>query len=422
MRKIAFLFVSYLLLQSCAQDLGSIKVTYLKATAIYGDLEEVRNTALLDQSRAIENPGKIFVAEKYLLVGEEGKGIHLFDNTNEANPIPVSFLNIPGNREFFVQGNTLYAESFYDMLKIDLSDWAQPRIVSRVKNTFADPFTNPSGQILIGFDYQQVTEELKKNSSLYEVTQTNQDILNSTIYFDYANQLIPPSAVPASFVASGDQALGTINRIARYRDFIYVISRSNLFTFSDKESLELLQVQTIGNNMETIYPHDNQIFIGTPTSMLVYGLDNPENPNYLSSFEHATSCDPVLPVGEVTYLTLRTGDFSTCRGDINALLVLDISDIRNPVQKQEIGMKSPYGMSLIGRSLFVGEGENGLKIFDATNKTNLSLLKWNKTVEAYDVIQHPTKNNLVLIAGTKGLGQYQIDDDNTLSLLGWIAY
>ncbi|NJL75991.1 MAG: hypothetical protein HC892_14195 [Saprospiraceae bacterium] len=104
------------------------------------------------------------------------------------------------------------------------------------------------------------------------------------------------------------------------------------------------------------------------------------------------------------------------------MLVLDISDIRRPVQKQEIGMKSPYGMALIGRSLFVGEGKNGLKIFDATNSTSLSLLKWDTKVEAYDVIQHPTRKDLVLIAGPKGLGQYQIDNNNTLSLLGWIAY
>ncbi|NJL75992.1 MAG: hypothetical protein HC892_14200 [Saprospiraceae bacterium] len=310
MRQITFLSVLCLLLQSCTKDLGSIEVSYMKATAIYGNLDEVRNTPLLEQSRVIDNPGKIFASEKYLLIGEEGEGIHLFDNTNEANPTPVSFLNIPGNREFFVQGNTLYAESFYDMLKIDLSDWSQPRIVDRVKNAFAEEFTNASGQTLIGFDYQQVTEKLDKNGGLYQMILTNKDILNSTIYFDYTNQLIPPSVVPASFAASGDQALGTINRIVRYHDFVYVISRTNLLTFRDNESFELLQVQTISDNMETIYPHDNQIFIGTPTSMLVYGLDNPENPNYLSNFQHATSCDPVLPVGKVTYLTLRTDDFS----------------------------------------------------------------------------------------------------------------
>ena len=87
--------------------------------------------------------------------------------------------------------------------------------------------------------------------------------------------------------------------------------------------------------------YDDRLFVGTQNSMEVFGLANPESPNHVGSFWHATSCDPVYPVDDVAYVTLRTGDFSNCPGDINALVVLDITNVSNPREEQEITMKSP---------------------------------------------------------------------------------
>ena len=54
----------------------------------------------------------------------------------------------------------------------------------------------------------------------------------------------------------------------------------------------------------------------------------------------------------------------------NALIVLDITSMALAEQIQEIEMESPYGLTMIGDKLYVGEGENGLKIFDATDRRN----------------------------------------------------
>jgi len=122
----------------------------------------------------------------------------------------------------------------------------------------------------------------------------------------------------------------------------------------------------------------------------------------------------------VAYVTLRTGDVSNCPGDENSLVVLDISNIANPVTAQEIEMESPYGLTLANAKLYVGEGEKGLKIFDATDKMNLTLETFDQSIEAYDVIHHPTNTNILLVAGPNGLGQYEIEGDTRLTLISWL--
>jgi hypothetical protein len=415
---LVFLALNVLILSSCTKDFGKVEVSYTKATAIYDDLDKIRATPLLEEAKTIINPGKIFVSEKLLLVGEEGKGIHIVDNTNPETPTTLSFLNIPGNREFFIHEQTLYAESYYDMLKIDLSDKMNPRIISRVKDAFATDFKNQEGKALIGFHFEEVTEVLDKDSVIYLQTWGEEPIY----YYDYGNTIIPPSQVPTSFAGNSNASIGSVNRIAYYKEHVYVISRSIINTFQDFGQLELLSSNYASGNMETVYPNNDKLFIGTSQSMEVFDLRNPSTPEFLSSFWHPTSCDPVLPDGDVAFVTLRTGDVGNCPGDENALLVLDINNLRNPIQIQEIEMESPFGMSKAGSKLYVGEGANGLKIFDASDKRNLSLDTWDKSIEAYDIIHHPVRTDLLLIAGPNGISQYQIEASQDLSLISTLSF
>jgi len=412
-----FLILAVAILQSCTKDLGTIDVTYTKATAIYGDLNAVRSTPLLDAPKEIDNPGKIFVSNNFLLIGEEEMGIHVIDNSDPNNPIPARFINIPGNREFYVKGNTLYAESYYDLVKIDLSDLQQPTLVSRLEYAFGEELKNDKGEVFVGFSFERVTESMKANDPIRQQPWGEQE----TYYYDYAQRLIPPSSVPASFAGTSSEAIGSVNRIATVDEYVYVVSRSQLNTFRDNGQLELIASDQVHWNMETIFPEGDRLFVGTRNSMEIFSIENRDQPQQVSSFFHATSCDPVYPDGDVAYVTLRTGDFSDCPGDVNALHVVDISNVQLPRQIQEITMASPYGLSLIGDRLYVGEGVNGIKVFDATDRSNLTLEKSDETVEAYDIIRHPNRTDMILIAGTNGLQQYKVEGGD-LSLMSELQY
>ena len=396
-----------LILSSCGKDTGTAEVTYFKAEAVYGNLEDSRNTTLNAPATEIVNPGKIYIGDDFILIGEEGVGVHVIDNSNPSNPVNTNFINIPGNKEFFVEGDKLYAESVYDFMIIDISNVRSATLDTRANDIIAQPSVNDKGEALLKFNYSQVTETLEIGSDVF-----NEATINNYAYFDYLDQVIPNSAVPSSFAGTSGQS-GTVNRIAVDGDNIFVITKNDLKVMEKTaSSIDLVANEKIwGTTLETIFSHNDHVFLGTTNSMEIYDVSTPTNPRALDRFDHATSCDPVYPKGDFAYVTLRTGDLArTCPGDINALVTVNVEDYNNLVQTSEIEMESPYGMTSKDEILYVGEGENGLKMFDISNPGQPSLIKFDQGIEAYDIIVHPNNRSQILIAGPEGLEQYMVDE------------
>jgi len=395
---------------SCDKDVNTVTATYQEATAIYGDLEAVRGEALNEPAKTVENPGKVYVGEHFILIGEEEKGVHVVNNSDINNPQFTNFINIPGNREFFVQGNYLYAESYYDLMKIDLTDINNVQLASRANNIFQETLTNENGEALLGFSFTEVTKKVDADTDLYAEISGN-----NYVYYDFARNIIPKSAVPSSFAGNSNQQSGTVNRVTYSQDHVYVVNNQSMAIIDDSngdmEVVEPINEVYLPIGTETIFPYENKLFVGSRSSMDIYDAADPQNPQQIYTFAHATSCDPVLPKDDVAYITLRTADFSGCPGDINALVVLDIENLNSPQVAQEIAMNSPYGMTIIGDRLFVGEGENGLSVFDATDRLNPTLIFTDPSIIAYDIIAHPGDESMILIAGTDGLSQYSFEGD-----------
>lgn len=87
-------------------------------------------------TEALENPGRIYLYENYLLINDQAKGIHIYDNSDQSNPQEVSFISIPGNLDFSVSGGMLYADNITDMIVIDITDPALPAYKNRIRNVF----------------------------------------------------------------------------------------------------------------------------------------------------------------------------------------------------------------------------------------------------------------------------------------------
>ena len=263
-----------ILFASCTKDNATISLTFKKGTAVYADIEEIRTVELVSTPRMIENAGKLFIGENYILIGENGKGIHVLDNTDPSNPINIGFLQLPFTKEFFVDNDMIYAESQYDFIKIDLSDINNPVMVDRVEYAFAEAIENADGLVLVGFSYETVTRSFKTDSEEAEELKDSY-----YLYCDYNNSVIPASSVPSSFVGSERGVKGTVNKIAVYSNHVYVVSNSMLHTFQDSPSNIMLVGSTdIGWDNETIYAEGNHLFIGTQSSMIVMDVTNPSSP------------------------------------------------------------------------------------------------------------------------------------------------
>lgn len=84
----------------------------------WDDLYKVENRP----ARTPKATGNMVLWGSYFLLGEQMQGVHVIDRQDPANPVPVTFLSIPGCKDFTVTGTTLFADNSYDLLSINISD------------------------------------------------------------------------------------------------------------------------------------------------------------------------------------------------------------------------------------------------------------------------------------------------------------
>jgi hypothetical protein len=231
----------------------------------------------------------------------------------------------------------------------------------------------------------------------------------------YAAEYSPSGATSGSNSGTG----GSMARFTVCNDYLYAVDNSmlRLFDISDPENPTPGNQVSIGWNIETLFPYDQKLFIGSTTGMYIYSLADPANPEYLSTFWHASSCDPVVVGKNYAYVTLRAGNL--CGDNQSLLNVIDISDIMNPVLLREYPMEEPYGLGIDDTTLFVCDGSAGLKVYNASDPLAIDQHKiaQYEDINAWDVI--PLGDVLVMI-GTDGLYQYDYSDPEDIRELSVI--
>ncbi len=137
--------VSVLMLDACKKDKAK-EVIGLKP--VYTAVESIERIEI-KTNEPLNNPGRIYLYEQYLLVNDKAKGIHIFDNSNPDAPVKLAFISIPGNMDFSVRQNMLYADNITDMVVFDISQPSAPVYVNRVKSVFpTQSFPDQGGPFL----------------------------------------------------------------------------------------------------------------------------------------------------------------------------------------------------------------------------------------------------------------------------------
>jgi hypothetical protein len=216
---------------------------------------------------------------------------------------------------------------------------------------------------------------------------------------------------------SGTGVGGSMARFTIVGDYLYIVDNSSLKTYDIKTPTDpkFQRKVSLSTTVETIFPFNNHLLIGTMTGMYIYGLYTPENPQFKSVYNHIVSCDPVVAEGNYAYVTLRGG--TTCRNNINLLDVIDISNMNSPKLIKSYPMRNPHGLGVDGKWLFVCEGNFGLKFLDKTNPLDIKELKFFQDVKSFDVI--PDENTLI-VTGKDGISQYGYNSQNEIKILSKI--
>ena len=70
----------------------------------------------------IDTTGKIYVKDNYIYINELYDGIHVINDTNPSSPQRIAFIPIPGDVDIAIKDTTLYADSYVDLVTIDISN------------------------------------------------------------------------------------------------------------------------------------------------------------------------------------------------------------------------------------------------------------------------------------------------------------
>ena len=209
---------------------------------------------------------------------------------------------------------------------------------------------------------------------------------------------------------------GSMARFAISGDVLYTVSTDSLKVFnivdaanpkySDQRNLK------VGFDIETVFPMDTLLFIGSRNGMYVYDIREPRFPTLLSQVSHLRSCDPVVAQDNYAYVTLNTNATNCGRTPNNVLDIYDISSPLKPVLKKTVQLNGPTGLGIDGTKLFVCD--KGLKVFDVTSPLNIRQIDDLADIDevnvrsAYDVI--PVDGLLILVA-KEGLFQFDYTGD-----------
>lgn len=402
----------------CMKDKCTRMVTYTQEVPVFKAYSEIRHDIAATSPRAIETAGKIYLYNQYVLINDVNKGVHIFEVASNATTTPLAFIPITGNKDIAVRNGVLFADNYTDLLAIDLSNISQPSLISRKQDAFPPMWIDEAQGAMVGYEQKTVTEEMDCQQAQWAGNggpQFEGGVVNTI------GNTAGGGSSNSDGRGSGSGTGGSMARFTVLGSHLYTVDNSNLhvFNIADANNIETLADVNIGWGIETIFPANGHLFIGSTTGMFIYEVSNPAAPTQLSRFDHAESCDPVFVSGNFAYVTLRSG--TPCQGANNELNVLDITDLSNPVLLNTYPMHNPHGLSVNNEMLYLCEGDAGLKVFDVTNKMNIdqNLLSLYSGFNAFDVIASPSQP-IILVIGDDGLRIYNNSNPRALTLVATI--
>ncbi len=413
--EIASFLLTFILigLSACVKDSCKQQKTYTYYEPVYKTKAEVRDNIKSNAAREVENPGKINILGNYIFLNELDKGIHIINNANPAQPQNIGFIAIPGNMDLAIKGNILYADLYTDLVAIDISTPANVKLMKVVEGVFPHRYWGSGFTGAADREDKIIAEWALRDTTVTESCEQPNWLMN-----DRADIFFSAQASNSSKSASPIGVGGSMARFTIMNDRLYTVGFSNLDVFNIVNANDPKHTSRVnlGWNIETIYPFKNKLFIGSQTGMFIYNVTNPDAPVAAGTFNHVRTCDPVIADDNYAYVTLRSG--TTCAGFTNQLDILKLNNITDPVLQKTYQLTNPHGLSKDGNLLFICDGNDGLKLFDASDIMNLKPVEHIKDLDTYDVI---AINKKALVVAKDGLYQYDYTNPADLKLLSKIV-
>ncbi|HUS86739.1 MAG TPA: hypothetical protein VMW76_05820 [Bacteroidales bacterium] len=388
---------------------------------VYMSYDELRDAVNISDTQPLENPGKIYFKDNYIFIVEEMKGVHVFDNSDPSSPDKISFINLPGVVDIGISGYYMYADSYIDLVVLNIGnpetifeearlEDVLPYTVPPHEDDYPSGWVDKEDGVVISWDLTTIRERVYESPIIYPIYLAE---MNGGF-----NRTTPSHSGGIS--GTGIGIGGSMARFGINGDALYIVDNNTIKVFDISDPLLPVRQDEIraGWGIETMFLTENNMFLGSTTGMFVFDIKIPFYPSQISFFQHARSCDPVVVDGNIAYVTLRTG--TICGGNVNSLDVVDITDLNDPELMMTYPMYNPHGLGKDDDLLFICDGSQGLKIYNASDPLTITsnLLYHYPGINAYDVI--PLGDILVMI-GDDGMFQYDYSSLDNITLISTIS-
>jgi len=198
---------------------------------------------------------------------------------------------------------------------------------------------------------------------------------------------------------------GSLARFTIVSNFLYLVDDLTLkiFDITDPVNASPKGSISLRFGVETIFPYNDKLFIGSRDGMYIYSITNPASPSLLGEARHTRSCDPVVANDSIAFVTLRGNQ--PCGPAEDGLYIYNIKNITSPVALTKVRMPTPNGIGLQDSLLYVCQKQNGMRIYNVSNPSAPVLRKTLTTFAFEDVICY---NNLLICYTSRGLALYDI--------------
>ncbi|MBX2896194.1 MAG: hypothetical protein KF763_12170 [Cyclobacteriaceae bacterium] len=395
---------------------------YVYYEPVYSTSAAIRAAVKQEAPKPLSQIGRIYFKDGFLFINEVGEGIHIIDNRNPAAPQNISFLVIPGNYDLAIKGNTLYADSYVDLVAFDITTLSAIHEVNRIENLFNNYQTLG---LMVASERGILTHWEKREGVTIQKSEcaTEYQTWGGFYYERGVAFLSSSSAGSKAAISPVPSATGIGGSMARFtivENYLYGLDGANLdvVNIAQQTAPKSVKEFSLAWDIETIFPHNDKLFIGSQSGMYIVDVSEPESPVQVSRYSHIQSCDPVVVEGDYAYVTLRSG--TACQGFTNQLEVINISNPESPILERTYPMTNPHGLGIDNGTLFICDGSDGLKIYNATNihAINQNQVAHYANIKAFDIIPY---QNIAMMIGEDGLYQYNYSNLQDIKLISALS-
>ncbi len=372
--------------------------------------------------------GKIYLYDQTLYVNELTRGVRQLNISSPMKPANLGLIKIDGNHDTALRGTLdghriLYADSFADLIVLDVTNPASPQVLDSLRNIFGQSYAMRWGdEILLG-----------RPSSLPAIDQVG----GVKGCLDCSEKIAAPTGIapagPRPWAEAGMTGSreaggatgrgGSMARFAVVDDYLYCVDYNQLYVFEidDPTRPRFVSRVQVSWGIETIFPYDgltalpedDYLFIGGQNGMFIYSRSDPRNPKYVSTFQHVRACDPVVVEGSRAYVTLRGG--TRCGTVVSALHIVTVADLFHPKILTSYPLPQPMGLDVRNKIAYVCDDSAGVYVLDTNDPQKIRELARITDKPGYDTI---LQNDLLIIVSESVVSFYNVSQPSAPFLLG----